>query len=377
MLAAVTDAGHPFQADGWRLGAAPGADAGRARPDRRRRPGRAAWSTASPVSAAARAEHHVARARRVDGQRHQAVVNVEPRTRSRWCYRGQRFVFERPDVFADHGRAVGDGTIVAPMPGTVLDVEVEPTGEQVEEGQVLGVLEAMKMELALKAPFAGTVTDRRRGGRRAGRPRRHALRGGAGRWSARRSSRRRAARAGHDLRGRAARRPAERGGAGARRGQGRVRPPPARRRAAGRRGDQLRAPEVGAAARRRRGADGRGWARPGADCPVLVPNERGLDRALELGVPAHRDLRQRHRDVRAAEPQPQPRRAVRDVRADRDAGPRRRARRPRLRLDVLRRPVGGRRAGRPGGRGRQAALRPRRQPAQPRRHHRGRHRRAT
>ena len=42
---------------------------------------------------------------------------------------------------------------------------------------------------------------------------------------------------------------------------------------------------------------------------------------------------------------------------------------------VLRRPVGGRRADRPGGRGRQAALRPRRQPALPRRHHRRRHRR--
>ena len=31
-------------------------------------------------------------------------------------------------------------------------------GDQVEEGQVLGVVEAMKMELSLKAPFAGTVT---------------------------------------------------------------------------------------------------------------------------------------------------------------------------------------------------------------------------
>ena len=73
------------------------------------------------------------------------------------AHHGQRFVFDRHDPFADHGPVAGDGTLTAPMPGTVLAVDVAE-GQAVAEGETLGVMEAMKMELALKSPFAGTVT---------------------------------------------------------------------------------------------------------------------------------------------------------------------------------------------------------------------------
>ena len=44
------------------------------------------------------------------------------------------------------------------MPGTVLAVLVEK-GSDVTAGDVLAVLEAMKMELPLRAPYDGVVDD--------------------------------------------------------------------------------------------------------------------------------------------------------------------------------------------------------------------------
>ena len=52
----------------------------------------------------------------------------------------------------------GDGTILSPMPGKIIAVEVSE-GQTVTKGQKLLTLEAMKMEHTLVAPFDGTVAE--------------------------------------------------------------------------------------------------------------------------------------------------------------------------------------------------------------------------
>lgn len=63
---------------------------------------------------------------------------------------------------APPARAVAAGggadTLKAPMPGVILDVYVKP-GAVVERGQELAVLEAMKMQNAIRSPRAGRVAQ--------------------------------------------------------------------------------------------------------------------------------------------------------------------------------------------------------------------------
>jgi len=72
---------------------------------------------------------------------------------------GEAWQFSRPraDDIA-RGDALSDGAIVAPMPGRIVSVAVS-AGDVVTKGQRLLVLEAMKMEQGLAAPFDGLVAE--------------------------------------------------------------------------------------------------------------------------------------------------------------------------------------------------------------------------
>lgn len=80
-------------------------------------------------------------------------------------FAGQRFEVqvedEREKTLADSARSAhdtGEAKVRAPMPGLVIGIPLE-VGSQVERGQTVVVLEAMKMENDLAAPKAGTLKE--------------------------------------------------------------------------------------------------------------------------------------------------------------------------------------------------------------------------
>ncbi|GAB2584753.1 acetyl/propionyl/methylcrotonyl-CoA carboxylase subunit alpha [Dyella jejuensis] len=94
---------------------------------------------------------------RFDGQALRLPVRADGERVSLHDSDGQRYAFARTAAFAwETKQGSGGNQVIAPMPGRIVLVKAA-AGDSVAEGQELLVMEAMKMELALKAPRAGTI----------------------------------------------------------------------------------------------------------------------------------------------------------------------------------------------------------------------------
>ena len=92
-----------------------------------------------------------------DGVRHRQRLRVEGDVHYVQGRDGAFSLVEMPR-FPEHDRTQAPGACVAPMPGKVVTILVE-VGQHVEVDQQLVVLEAMKMEHAVRAPEAGVVAE--------------------------------------------------------------------------------------------------------------------------------------------------------------------------------------------------------------------------
>ncbi|MDC0088445.1 ATP-grasp domain-containing protein [Porticoccaceae bacterium] len=95
----------------------------------------------------------------VNGKRLTATY-MSPKKGQLYCSIEGRSAFFKDLIILDGlvDETVGGGRVIAPMHGLLLDVLVAP-GDQVAKGQVLAVLEAMKMHYEITAEIDGTVVE--------------------------------------------------------------------------------------------------------------------------------------------------------------------------------------------------------------------------
>ncbi len=100
----------------------------------------------------------------VDGEELEVEIEV---VEGKWLatVMGKTFTIEIPDATptVQKKRSSGkkkkkSGTVSANIPGKIVTIEVKE-GQQVSEGQVVLILEAMKMQNEIQAPVNGTVVS--------------------------------------------------------------------------------------------------------------------------------------------------------------------------------------------------------------------------
>jgi len=92
-----------------------------------------------------------------DGERRRVAFAVA--AQDTWVFLDGRVYVVSPATGSVARRSGVDdrGALTSPMPATVLAIHVEP-GQRVTRDEVLMVLEAMKMELPVRAPRDGRIT---------------------------------------------------------------------------------------------------------------------------------------------------------------------------------------------------------------------------
>ncbi|MBB4211898.1 geranyl-CoA carboxylase alpha subunit [Rhodothalassium salexigens DSM 2132] len=93
---------------------------------------------------------------RIDGRRLALAAATDPDGRLHLALGPRTWLFTEALAARAEQAATGDGTVTAPMHGTLVALDVA-VGDRVAAGQRLGVLEAMKMQQDLRAPVAGRV----------------------------------------------------------------------------------------------------------------------------------------------------------------------------------------------------------------------------
>ncbi len=92
----------------------------------------------------------------VDGERREIFHCVRSAGVVHLWWRGQSYRLEEARPGARPGQRHGGGGLEAPMPGKVIAVRKAP-GDAVAKGEEILVVEAMKMENAIRAPRDGRV----------------------------------------------------------------------------------------------------------------------------------------------------------------------------------------------------------------------------
>ena len=101
----------------------------------------------------------------VDGKEFDVAIEIGSDGKWQATVEGTTFEIEIPDAGpvvkkkrSGGGKKKKSGTVSANIPGKIVTIEVE-AGQNVEEGQVILILEAMKMQNEIQAPISGKVAS--------------------------------------------------------------------------------------------------------------------------------------------------------------------------------------------------------------------------